>query len=571
MNVPQDFSHRAFDPVTLEVIRHRLDTIAEEMETTLLKSSCSPLVKEGLDASASLFTLDGVTLAQACAIPIHLGTLIPAVGAIIQAFPVARMQEGDVYILNDPYMGGTHLPDVAVVMPVMAGGRPLALAATMTHHQDVGGKTAGSVPTNSTEIWQEGLRLPPLRWARAGEFDAGLTGILRLNTRVPDIFLGDLHAQIAACKVAAMRLGEMAERHGANVLPTVFDLLLTKSEEMTRAALSRLPQGTWKFVDWLDNDGVDIDRRIRIEVTVTLENGEAHFDLTGTSEQVRGPVNCVPSGSLAAACYAVRAVTDPTIPNNGGCFRPIRLTLPEGSLVNPTAPAPVNARTATIKRITGCMLGALAQAQPDRAPAPHAGELVVMAFGGQRRDGSSFVTGDLLAGGSGAAPDRDGVDAIETDATNCMSVPAEAMELEAPIRVRRCELRRDTGGAGAFRGGLGLVKEFEILDDVRGPVSFSHRGERHFHPAGGARGGSSGGLAESSIRRASGPVEVIPSKVVTTLRPGDRVTVGTAGGGGWGAPADRDPALLAADIADGKVSAQAAKIDWRRQAGEDPS
>ncbi len=279
---------------------------------------------------------------------------------------------------------------------------------------------------------------------------------------------------------------------------------------------------------------------------------------------MRGPVNCVPSGSLAAACYAVRAATDPTIPNNGGCFRPIRLTLPEGTLVNPRPPAPVNARTATIKRITGCMLGALAQAQPDRAPAPHAGELVVMAFGGHRRDGTGFVTGDLLAGGSGAAPGRDGVDAIETDATNCMSVPAEAMELEAPIRVNRCELRRDTGGPGRFRGGLGLLKEFEILDDVRGgSVSFSHRGERHFRPAQGAHGGGPGGLAQSTIIRASGAVETIPSKIVTALAPGDRVIVGTAGGGGWGSPAERDPQAISADIANGKVGRDAAGRVWR--------
>ena len=544
------------DPVTLEVIRHRLDTVAEEMETTLLKSSCSPLVKEGLDASASLFTLDGVTLAQACAIPIHLGTLIPAVAAIVGAFPVEDMDEGDVYILNDPYLGGTHLPDVAVVMPVMVAGRPLALAATMTHHQDVGGKTAGSVPTDATEIWQEGVRLPPLQWARAGVFDACLTEILRLNTRVPDIFLGDLHAQIAACKLAATRLGAMAKRHGANTLASAFGLLLDRSEAMTRAALKRLPEGTWRYVDYLDNDGVDLDRRIRIEVAVTLEDGDAHFDLTGTDAQVRGPVNCVPSGSLAAACYAVRAATDPTIPNNGGCFRPVRLTLPEGSLVNPRPPAPVNARTATIKRITGCMLAALAEARPKDAPAPHAGALVVMAFGGRRRDGSGFVTGDLLAGGSGAALEHDGVDAIETDATNCMSVPAEAMELEAPIRVRRCALRPDTGGAGRFRGGLGLVKEFEILDDVDGPVSFSHRGERHLAPAGGAAGGGAGGVACSEIIRADGTIEVIRSKIVTNLRPGDRVVVGTAGGGGWGSPAERASEALDADRANGKVGAK---------------
>jgi N-methylhydantoinase B len=547
-----------FDPITMEVIRHRLDTVAEEMETTLLKSSCSPIVKEGLDASASLFTLEGATLAQACAIPIHLGTLIPAVAAIIAEFPVDAMRSGDVYIMNDPYCGGTHLPDFAVVMPVFAGARPVALAATMTHHQDVGGKTAGSVPTDSTEIYQEGLRVPPVQWARAGVFDPTLTKLLRLNVRIPDIFLGDLHAQIAACKIAAMRLDEMAARHGHNALLTAFGLLLDRSEALTRDALARLPEGTYRFVDWLDNDGVDIDRRIRIEVAATLKDGEIHFDLTGTDAQVRGPVNCVPSGSLAAACFAVRAVTDPTIPNNAGCFRPIRLTLPEGSLVNPTEPAPVNARTATIKRITGCMLGALAQAAPTRVPAANSGELVVMAFGGQWHGRQSFVTGDLLAGGSGASADLDGVDAIESDATNCMNVPAEAMELEAPIRVRRCALRPDTGGAGTGRGGLGLVKEFEILPSATGGVSFSHRGERHFVAPPGMAGGHDGGLAASRILRADGRAEEIPSKLVTRLAPGDRVIVGTAGGAGWGDPKRRGRSAVADDLADGKIGRAAA-------------
>lgn len=538
------------DPITLEVIRHRLDTIAEEMETVLLRSSCSPIVKEGLDASASLFTTDGKTLAQACAIPIHLGTLIPAVAAILEVFPLSQMQEGDVYLLNDPYHGGTHLPDFAVLTPLFAEGRPLALAATMTHHQDVGGKTAGSVPTDSTEIWQEGLRIPPLRWIRNGNYDETLTALLKLNVRVPDIFMGDLHAQIAACRLAGTRLRDTADRYGAAALSDTFTTLLDRSEIMTRAAVRELTPGTYHFVDELDNDGVDLDKRIRIEVTATVEDSDIHFDLTGTSPQVRGPVNCVPSGSFAAACYALRAVTDPSIPNNAGCFRSIRLTLPPDSLVNPTAPAPVNARTATIKRITGCMLGALAQAMPDRAIASNAGELVVMAFGGTH-NGETFVTGDLLAGGSGAGPDGDGVDAIETDATNCMNVPAEAMELEAPIRVRRCALRRGTGGAGTTRGGLGLVKEFEVLADDG--VSFSHRGERHFSPAKGIDGGQDGGLAYSEILRRDGTVEVIPSKIVTRLEKGDRVSVGTAGGAGRGDPGSRDPTAAHADQAHGKV------------------
>lgn len=546
-----------FDPITLEVIRNRLDMIAEEMQLTLLRSSCSPIVKEGLDASASLFTAEGITLAQACAIPIHLATLIPAVAEIRRRFPPETMREGDVYLLNDPYAGGTHLPDIALVVPVFAAGRLIALAATMTHHQDVGGLAAGSVPTNATEIYQEGLRLPAVAWARGGVFDETLTAVLRANVRIPEVFLGDLHAQLAACRLGARRLAEAALRHGHNTLLAAFDLLIARSEALTRAALRAMPQGTWRAEDWLDNDGIDLDRPLRIAVAVTVRDGAIHFDLSGSSPQTRGPVNAVPSGSLAAACFAVRAVTDPSIPTNGGCFRPIGLTLPEGSIVNPRLPAAVNARSATIKRITGCMLMALAGAVPERMPAPSAGELLVMAFGGHWQDGTPFVTGELLAGGSGAGPGYDGVDAIDTDATNCMNLPAEAMELEAPIRVRRWSLRRDSGGEGTWRGGLGQIKEYEVLDRIAGPISFSHRGERHAIPAPGLAGGEPGAPAVSVIHRADGRVETIRSKIVTTLAAGDRVVVETAGGGGWGDPAARDPARRAEDIANGKVSGPA--------------
>ncbi|MEZ5856198.1 MAG: hydantoinase B/oxoprolinase family protein [Hyphomicrobiaceae bacterium] len=544
-----------FDPVTLEVLRHRLDMVAQEMQTTLLKTSCSPIVKEGLDASASLFTLEGITLAQACAIPIHLGTLIPAVAELIKTFPVERMQDGDVYMLNDPYCGGTHLPDFAILVPVFSRGRPVALAATMTHHQDVGGKSAGSVPTDSTEIYQEGLRVPPVQWARAGKFDETLTAILRQNVRIPDVFLGDLKAQVAACRVAAVRLDETARKLGDNTVLSAFQLLLDRSEAMTRDALAKLPKGTWHAVDYLDNDGIDLDQKVRIEVAVTLPgDGTIAFDLTGSNPQVRGPINCVPSGSLAAACYAVRAVTDPSIPNNGGCFRPITLTLPEGSIVNPRSPAPVNARTATIKRITNTMLAALSKAMPDRMPAAHAGSLLVMAFGGIRRNGEAFVTGELIAGGSGAGRGQDGVDAIETDASNCMNLPAEAMELEAPIRITRWSLATGSGGDGTWRGGLGQVKEFEVLDDIDGAISFSHRGERHFVAAAGAAGGRDGRPARSYIvRKGQQTTEPIASKVVTRLFPGDRLVIETPGGGGYGPPEEREIEQRAADTANGKT------------------
>ena len=553
----QDIMHRpALDPVTVEVVRNKLDGIANEMELTLLKSSCSPIVKEGLDASASLFTLQGETLAQAVAIPIHLATLIPCVARILAEFPLETMREGDLYCMNDPYMGGTHLPDIAVIMPVFARGRPFAFAASMTHHQDVGGMTPGSVPTDATEVFQEGIRLPPLKLREGDTFNDTLLRILRRNVRIPETFEGDLMAQVAACSVGARRLSALAENYGDNHLTAIFADLLDRSEAMTRDVLRSLPKGTYRAVDFLDNDGVDLDRRIRIEVAVTVDDDGLSIDFAGSSPQVRGPFNAVPSGSLAAACYVVRAITDPTIPTNGGCFRPIALRLPEGSIVNPKEPAPVNARTATIKRIAGTILKALAQAAPDRVPADNGGELLVLAFGGARPDGTRYVTGELVAGGSGASAGKDGVDVIETDATNCMNLPAEALELDAPIRVHRVALRPDSGGAGAQRGGLGTVREYEIL---HGDVRFTHRGERHFIAPAGCAGGGAGAMARTVIHRAGGAEETVPSKLVTTLHAGDRVVMETAGGGGYGDPAAREPAQVRADLEDGKVSLEGAK------------
>ena len=549
-------SGSSLDPVTVEVVRHKLDGIANEMELTLLKSSFSPIVKEGLDASASLFTLQGETLAQAVAIPIHLATLIPCVARILDEFPIGTMHEGDLYCMNDPYLGGTHLPDIAVLMPVFARGRPLAFAAAMTHHQDIGGMAPGSVPTDATEVFQEGIRLPPLKLRDGDRFNDTLLKILRRNVRIPDTFEGDLMAQVAACSVGARRLSALAETYGDNHLTAIFAELLDRSEAMTRAALRTIPKGTYSAVDFLDNDGIELDRRIRIEAAVTVDDGAITIDFTGSSPQVRGPLNAVPSGSLAAACYVVRAITDPTIPTNGGCFRPIALNLPEGSIVNPREPAPVNARTATIKRITGTILAALANAVPGRVPADSGG-LLVLAFGGARRDGTSYVTGELVAGGAGASTGKDGADVIETDATNCMNMPAEAIELDMPVRVHRVELRRDSGGAGAQRGGLGILREYEIL---HGDVRFTHRGERHFIAPRGRAGGRDGAMARTVIYRAAGGEEVVPSKRVMTLHAGDRVMLETAGGGGYGDPARRDADQVRADLADGKISTEGANL-----------
>lgn len=539
------------DPITVEVVRNKLEGIANEMQMTLLKSSFSPIVKEGLDASASLFSMAGETLAQATAIPIHLATLIPVVNKLIETFPPESMKEGDIYILNDPYLGGTHLPDIAIVMPVFYAGKPIALSATMTHHQDVGGMSPGSIPTNATEIFQEGLRIPPLKLRDGLCLNETLISMLRQNVRIPDTVMGDINAQIAACNVGFRRVVGLTEIYREELMSAIYSNLLDRSEQLTRQALQSIPEGIYHYEDFLDNDGIDLDQRIRIAVTVTIKDGTISCDFTGSSPQVRGPFNCVPSGTHAAACFAVRAITDPEIPTNGGCFRPIKLILPEGSIVNPEEPAPVCSRTATIKRTTGCIIGALKNALPDRVPADSAGELLTLAFGGRRDDGARYVFGELIAGGSGASVRSDGVDVIETDATNCMNMPIEALEMEAPIRIHRFGLRRDSGGAGEFRGGLGCVREYEVLE---GEVTLTHRGERHFCAAKGAMGGSAGAMAVSRIMRVDGREEVVPSKLVTRLEKGDRLIVETAGGGGYGPPEQRSRELLDADVANGKTS-----------------
>lgn len=550
------------DPILLEVIRNKLDGIADEMEMTLVRSAFSVIVKEALDASASLFTIEGEPLAQSVAIPAHLSMLVPMVGAILRDHPIETMREGDAYLMNDPYDGASHLPDIAVVMPIFVEGRPLALSAALTHHQDIGGMTPASVPTNATEIYQEGVRIPPLRLRRDGAFDETLIALMKQNVRLPDIFMGDLNAQIACCSIGARRLQELAETYGGNLLRSLFSELLDRSERMVRNAIGGLPDGTYRYELQMDNDGVDLDRRLTIKVAVTVAGEEINFDFTGTSPQARGPINAVPAGALGAGSFAIKAITDPSIPNNGGCFRPLHFVLPEGSLVNPKEPAPVSCRSVTLKAIVGCVLGAMREAAPDRVPADASGELMLVHFGGRDDAGKPYITSQLLAGGSGASRKMDGTDVIETDVTNCMNVPTEALEMSAPLRVHSLRLRTDSGGAGEHRGGLGCEQAIELLS---GEATMTYRGERHFWVSPGHDGGHSGAAAAGWIDRADGRREEMPSKMVTRVAAGDLVTIRTAGGAGYGEPRRRTAAAVEADLDNGKVGRQAA-VDCYGQA-----
>jgi N-methylhydantoinase B len=545
------------DPILLEVLRNRLDTIADEMELTLLKSAASPIVKEGLDASAALFNVRGETVAQAAAIPIHLGALQFAARRIVRAFPPERMQEGDAFLLNDPYDGGTHLPDITLAVPVFVDGRAVALACTMCHHQDVGGRTPGSVPTDATELYQEGVIIPPTQLFRAGALDENLFALLSRNVRLPEVFTGDLMAQVAAGRLGGLRLRELFAAHGTETVLGYVEELLARAERLTRAQIETIPDGAYAFEDWLDDDGVDIGQRVKIAVTVRVAGSGMTFDFTGTDPQVRGPFNSVPASTMSAVYYAVRAIADASIPNNGGCFRAVDAVLPEGTVVNPRPPAPVSCRTATIKRIADTILGALVRALPGRLPAANSGTLLVMAFGGRDPEtGRTFVASELAAGGMGARPGKDGLDVIETDVSNCMNIPVESVEMNFPLRIPRLSLWADSGGAGRRRGGLGLEKVFEATTT---DVTISHRGERFASTPWGLEGGAPGVSAHAFIVRRDGTREDLPSKKMIVLRPGDQLWEYIAGGAGHGDPLDREPGLVLADVLDGKVTPAAAR------------
>jgi N-methylhydantoinase B len=547
----------AIDLITLEVLRNKFDVIADEMEIALLKSAYSSIVKEGMDASAALFTTHGETIAQAASIPIHLGSLVPAVQRIIAEFPVDTMADGDVYIMNDPYDGGSHLPDIVIVVPIIYQGTTVALSTTMTHNQDVGGKTPGSVPTDATEIFQEGLRLPPLKFYERGEPNRTLHAILQKNVRIPDILMGDLHGQVAAGNVGKQRFCELLRDYGTETVLQTIAELMDRAEAMTREKLSAIPDGSYTFTDYLDNDGIDLDQRVTIQATVTIQGSDVYCDFTGSSPQVRGPLNCVPTAAIAGAYYVIRTITDASIPNNSGCYRPIRLHLPEGTVVNPRPPAAVNARTATIIRIADVLHGALVQALPGQLPAAPSGQLLVASFGGiDPRTNVPYVTSELGAGGVGARPTKDGIDVLEMGPSNCMNIPAEAIEMSYPLRIRRYGLRADSGGAGHYRGGLGATKVFEA---VHGDVVVSLRGERYFTPPWGLYGGQPAAAAQAWVERADGSIEEIASKRVFTLHRSEKLYVDTPGGGGYGDALERAPEAVRQDVCDRRVTVRQAR------------
>jgi len=527
----------SIDPITLEVFNHRLSAIAEEMGVALCRSSYSANIKERRDFSCALFDAAGEMIAQAAHIPVHLGSTPLSVRAAIAHQPMDR---GDVVVLNDPYAGGTHLPDVTVVAPVFVGRRLVGYVANRAHHADIGGMAPGSMPL-ATEIYQEGFRLPPVRLVRRGRIVDDVLALFLANTRVADERRGDLLAQIAALRVGENRLSELVRRDGMALTRRAMAALQDYSERLMRATIGRLPPGEYRGVDWLDDDGMG-KSRIRIAVTIRLTRGRAHVDFGGTDAQVRGGVNANLAVTLASVYYVFKTLAEMPIPANAGLMRPIRVVAPAGTVVNASLPAAVaGGNVETSQRIVDVIFRALAKALPERIPAASCGSMNNIAFGGfdpvRCREFSYYET---VAGGAGAGPRGHGCSAVHTHMTNTMNTPVEALETDVPVRVIRYAIRHGSGGRGLHRGGNGVWRELQFLADAQVTLLTDRRTTKPF----GLSGGEPGRAGANRLFR-SGRVSRLPGKTSFWVRQGERLQVLTSGGGAWGIP-QAPPLTLAA-------------------------
>ncbi|MFN0304924.1 MAG: hydantoinase B/oxoprolinase family protein, partial [Burkholderiales bacterium] len=526
------------DPFALELIKNALAALADEMALTVYRTARSFVVKEALDFSTALFLADGQLIAQGTCLPFHLGAMPFAVRAVTRAYE-GRILPGDLYITNDPYDGSTHLPDIVLVKPIFHAGQLLGYSVALAHMTDIGGRMPGGNASDSTEIYQEGLRIPPARLWREGEPDETMFRLIERNVRVPDKVLGDIRSLVSACVVGEREMIKLAERYGRRAFEQYCRDLLDYTERFTRAEIARLPKGTWRFVDYLDGDGVD-PNPIRIEAAVTIRADSMTIDLTGSAPQVRGAINCVYPFTLSTALACVRSIVDLSIPNNAGYFRPIDVIAPVGTVVNPRPPAAVAARGITGIRIADAIFGALAQAIPDVLPAcgsnaPDVG----ISFGGLDEKGDACVYLEFLLASWGGGPDRDGMDACTGTLVNYSNAPAEMIEADQPIAIERYALVPDTGGPGRFRGGLALERHLRFKSNN---ATLQIRSDRRDHPPYGLLGGQCGAPSNVSITRADGTDEACRAKFLTTVDDGDMLCVRLAGGGGHGDPLLRDAA-----------------------------
>jgi N-methylhydantoinase B/oxoprolinase/acetone carboxylase alpha subunit len=516
------------NPVDFEVFKNLYLSIAEEMGVTLCRTGFSPNIKERLDYSCAVYDADGETIAQGDHMPVHLGAMPLSVRAAIDAF---AMEPGDVVMLNDPFRGGTHLPDITLVSPVFLerDRRPAFFVANRAHHSDVGGMSPGSMPV-AREIYQEGLILPPVRLARRGRIVDDVLALLLANVRTPDEREGDLTAQIAANRVAETRLRQTVARYGRRVSLAYAGALQDYTERVLRAAIQQIPDGRYEFEDALDDDGFG-ETPVKIRAAISIRGDRATIDFTGSDPQVQGSVNANYAMTLSACLYTFRCLVQDDVLYNAGVARPLTVVAPEGTIVNARRPSAVaGGNVETSQRITDVVLGALSRAVPDRIPAASQGTMNNVTLGGTHpRTGRPFAYYETIGGGMGGRRGLPGLSGVHTHMSNTRNTPAEAIEHYLPVRIRQYRLRRGSGGAGAAPGGEGIVREYEMLTTV----SVTIISERRRGAPYGAQGGEPGASGRNTLIR-DGREQILPGKVQLQLQPGDRLRIETPGGGGYG-------------------------------------
>ena len=547
------------DPIRLEVIRNALVAAAEEMSVAVYRAGRSNAIREMLDFSTAVFDAKGRNIAQAARIPMHLNTMAPCLETILRDFiPAEEWEDGDVVVTNDPYCGGSHLPDILTFRAIYVDGHRVGFTGTMCHHSDIGGPAPGSYNTAATEIFAEGLRIPPLKIKARGELNSGVLAMLLQNVREPVTLRGDFMAQIAALDIGAGHIVRLGEKYGLATVTQASAQILDQSETAVRRTIESVPDGDYAFEDYVDDDGISTDP-IRIAVRLLVSGDRVIVDFTGTSPQAAGPINCTLNVAKCAVYYAVIAGLGGEFQANSGCYSPIEVIAPEGTVVNAQPPAPVVNRIAVGHRVVNVILGALSQARPDHIPAAYYGVsylYALQAADGERK-GSVYL--DSIVGGWGAEPSRDGASSFSCGLHNIASIPIEMIEDRHPIVFTRYALRPDSGGTGKYRGGLGMVREWRLESDTG---VFAANFDRFRHPPFGLEGGGPGAVGRLTLSR-EGESQALKSKVGgIALRRGDVITVETSGGGGFGDPMERDPAAVKTDVETGYVTVAAAASDY---------
>lgn len=546
------------DPVSLEILKHAFLSAAEEESAVLRRTAHSRNVRERTDYSTAICDAQGRLVAQAMRSPQHLGGVSPCVKAILAEYGEDICPE-DVFLSNDPYSGGQHLPDVQVSYPIFSATRLVGFGCTLAHHEDIGGRLPGSQSVSSQELYEEGLRLHHVRLYQKGQLADGVSRIISANVRYPENTLGDLRAQLAAAKTGAARITELMEKYGQDIVLQGMTDLMDISERRVRASLAAIPAGEYTREDYLDSDGIT-GEPCTVRATVRIQNGTMAVDFSGTSPQAKGSVNSSLTSTYAAVFFSARALCDPDIMQNEGSIRPITLCAPEGTLVNPRFPAACSARASVSHRIADCILGALAEVVPDRVDAACYGTAPIYTASGPAADGRRWLLFDGNHGSGGARLKYDGNDGCTARISNPQNLPIEACESRLPIRFVRYGFMKDSGGPGRRRGGLAVERSWQLLSP--GGARVEMRGDRQRFPPYGLAGGKPGRATRVSIVRRSGAREEMPASCSAELMAGDIFSSALAAGGGFGEPWEREPELVLRDLLDGKISIDGARDDY---------